>query len=181
MRYSTVIHGANATTTTAVATRRVTNRPRGERMACHMVVALWPIHAGHARQPCARRAPAAADCVSCGGVFMPRPMRPGCATSMHDNTRHANNDTDNTVLQEGFIHVGRAAWVAGANHTFHRPCRYLHRRSDVGEDTSTLLPIGVQGLETNFLHRRSVVLKEPLKSAPLYKDLKSRCVTEETS
>lgn len=78
-------------------------------MACHMVVVLRPIHAGHARQPCARRAPAAADCVSCGGVFMPHPMRPGCATSGDDNTRYANNDADNIVLQEGFI----PCWACG--------------------------------------------------------------------
>ena len=31
-----------------------------------------------------------------------------------------------------------------------------------------------------FLHRRSVCIKEPPQSAPLYNDLKSRCVTEET-
>ena len=79
------------------------------------------------------------------------------------------------------FHARRMAWGADANRTLQCPYSTLHRRSDVGEECSTLLPIGVQGLETNFLHRRSVVLKEPLKSAPLYKDLKSRCVTEETS
>ena len=56
----------------------------------------------------------------------------------------------------------------------------LHRRSDVGEECSTLLAIEVQSPETMFLHRRSGFIKEPLESAPLYKDLKSRCVTEET-
>ena len=37
------------------------------------------------------------------------------------------------------------------------------------------------GSEAMFLHRRSGFIKEPLKSAPSRKDLKSRCVTEETS
>ena len=63
----------------------------------------------------------------------------------------------------------------------HRPHSALHRRSDVGEECPPLLPIGVRGFENNFLHRRSGFIKEPLESAPLYKDLKSRCVTEETS
>ena len=63
----------------------------------------------------------------------------------------------------------------------HRPHSTLHRRSDVGEECPRLLPIEVQAPKTKFLRRRRGFIKEPPKSAPSRKDLKSRCVTEESS
>ncbi len=66
-----------------------------------------------------------------------------------------------------FFHGSASADGYGCFLRLHRPQGCLHRRGDVGEEWLTLLPIGIDGFKTMFLHRRSDLIKEPLESAPL--------------